>query len=125
MWDSDPKTLQSAIEAAIGPEAMEYDIRFRPMFGGIMSYAFGRPFASLSVAGIAVKLSSDDRARLIKEGGYPLRYKESDPPSKSYTIIPKSIVEEKGESLKEWLVLSMTHCKTLPVKKRKIKRTGK
>ena len=31
MWDSDPKELQSAIEEAIGPEAVEYEIRFRPM----------------------------------------------------------------------------------------------
>ena len=123
MWDADPKTLQKAIEEAIGPEAVEYEIRFRPMFGGIMAYAFGRPFASLSNAGIAVKLSTDDIARLIEEeGGYPLRYQPSDPPSKSYTIIPMSIVEAKGDSLKKWLVLSMNHCQTLPLKKKKKKK---
>ena len=120
MWDSDPKNLQSAIEEAIGPEAVEYEIRFRPMFGGIMAYAYGRPFASLSHAGIAVKLGQDDKCRLIeKEYGYPLRYKPSDPPSKSYTVVPKNMVEARGETLKKWLVLSMNYCKTLPLKKKK------
>ena len=120
MWDSDPKKLQSAIIEAIGPEAVEFEIRFRPMFGGIMAYARGRPFASLSIAGIAVKLSEGDRERLIEnEGGYPLRYKESDPPSKSYTVIPKSIVEAKDDPLKKWLTLSMEYCATLPLKKKK------
>lgn len=120
MWDAHPKELQKAIEAAIGPEAAEFEIRFRPMFGGTMAYAYSRPFASLSLAGIAVKLSVEDRSRLIeKENGYPLRYKPSDPPSKSYTVLPKDIVEAGGEPLKNWLVLSMNHCKTLPLKKKK------
>lgn len=124
MWDSDPKSLQKAIVEAIGPEAVEFEIRFRAMFGGIMAYAYGRPFASLSNAGIAVKLSGDDRSCLIeKEGGYPLRYKPSDPPSKSYTVIPKSIVEPGGEPLKNWLVLSMKHCQSLPLSKKKLRKS--
>ena len=89
-----------------------------------MAYAYGRPFASLSIAGIALKLSNDDRATLIeKEGGYPLRYKESDPPSKSYTVIPKSLVEADGEPLKTWLITSMNYCKTLPLKKKKTRKS--
>jgi len=119
MWDSDPKELQKAIVETIGPEALEYEMRFQAMFGGIMSYTYERPFASLSHAGIALKLNEHDRAALIEAGGYPLRYKESDPPSKSYTVIPKNLVEAKGEALKHWLVLSMTHVKTLPVRKKK------
>lgn len=119
MWDSDPKQLQKTIENVLGPEAVEYEIRFQPMFGGIMSYTFERPFASLSVAGIALKLSADDRERLIEEGGYPLRYKESDPPSKTYTVLPKALVEASSEPLKSWLITSMNHVKTLPMRKRK------
>ena len=91
-----------------------------------MAYAYGRPFASLSNAGIAVKLSGDERNRLIeKEDGYPLRYKPSDPPSKSYTVIPKSIVEAGGEPLKNWLTLSMNYCKTLPLSKKKPRKSSK
>ncbi len=120
MWDSDPKELQKAIIETIGPEAVEYEIRFRPMFGGILAYTFGRPFASLSHAGIALKLSADDRARLIEdEGGYPLRYKPDDPPSKNYTIVPKSMVKANEDRLKSWLVSSMVYCKALPLKKKK------
>ena len=124
MWDCDPSRLQKALEEAIGPEAVEFEIRFRAMFGGIMAYAYGRPFASLSNVGIAIKRSEDDRSCLIeKEDGYPLRYKPSDPPSKSYTVIPKSSVDAKGETLKKWLVLSMKHCKSLPLKKKKSRKS--
>ena len=122
MWDADAKDLQKTIEDTLGPEAGEYEIRFQSMFGGIMSYTFERPFASLSHAGIGLKLTPEDRERLIEGGGYGLRYKESDPPSKSYTIIPKDLVAAGGEPLKSWLISSMTHVKTLPVRKRKPKK---
>lgn len=120
MWDADPKELRQIIEEVIGPRAIENELRFRSMFGGIMAYAYGRPFASLSNAGIAVKLSAHDRQVFINEyGGYPLRYKPSDPPSKSYMVIPMAMVEKRGDGLEEWLIKSITHVKTLPLKKKK------
>ncbi len=100
MSDYVAKDLQKIIEDALGPEAVEYEIRFQAMFGGVLGYAFERPFASLYQAGIALKLSPEDRDRLIKAGGFPLRYEPDDPPSKSYTVIPKNIIDSGGEPLK-------------------------
>jgi len=117
MWDSDANEMQTVIEAALGPEAGAYDMHFRPMFGGIMAYTHGRPFASLSNAGIAVKLSTDQKVSLEKSGGYALRYQPDDPPSKSYMVIPLVIVEAGGKALTEWLKTSMNHCKSLTLKK--------
>jgi TfoX/Sxy family transcriptional regulator of competence genes len=122
MWDSDAKQLQSLIEAALGPVAAAYDMHYRPMFGGIMAYTCGRPFASLSNAGIAVKLPTDMAAKLEEAGGYGLRYKPEDPPSKSYKVIPLALVEARDDALANWLIASMDHCKSLPLKKRKPKK---
>jgi len=120
MWKSDAKDMQKAIELALGTKLIDYEINFRAMFGGIMAYTFGRPFASLSNAGIAVKLSAADRDRLIEtKGGYPLRYKPDDPPSKSYTVLPLSIVETNPDECEYWLTMSMQYCKSLPLKKKK------
>ncbi|MFC0502382.1 hypothetical protein [Asaia krungthepensis] len=39
------------------PELAAPDLSFRPMFGGIMGYAGGRVFASLSNIGLALKMN--------------------------------------------------------------------
>jgi len=119
MWNSDANKLQASMEAALGAEAAAYDMHYQPMFGGIIAYTSGRPFASLSNAGIAVKLAADGRLVLEKAGGYPLRYNPDDPPSKSYTVIPIAFVDAGGTPLAAWLKASMDHCKALPLKKRK------
>jgi hypothetical protein len=64
-----------------------------------------------------------DKEALLAVGGYGLRYKPEDPPSKSYTVIPKDIIEAGGLDLEAWLIKSMDHCLTLPLpKKRKNKK---
>jgi TfoX/Sxy family transcriptional regulator of competence genes len=123
MWDANPKELQQITEDVIGPRIIKYELRFRAMFGGILAYAYGRPFASLSNAGIAIKLIEQDKQALIDEhGGYPLRYEPSDPPSKSYVVIPMAMVEAKGEELEAWLLKSIIYVKTLPLSKKKPKK---
>ena len=84
-----------------------------------MSYANGRPFASLSNAGLAVKLSPVDRDRLMtKENAQPLRYDPDDPPSKSYTLVPDEW-HAAPEKLRAVLMQSIEYCATLPAKKKK------
>lgn len=119
MSDYEAKELQKIIENALGPEAVEYEIRFQAMFGGVLGYTLERPFTSLYQAGIALKLSPEDREVLIAAGGFPLAYQPGDPPSKSYTVLPKTIIDGGGDPLKEWLIKSMNHVKTLPVRKKK------
>lgn len=120
MWDYDAKKLQQLIEENPDPTISSENIRFRPMFGGILAYTHDRPLASLSNAGLALKLADADRDALIEQaGGYPLRYKPDDPPSKGYTVLPKDMIEERGERLNHWLNTSIQHCKILPLKKKK------
>lgn len=53
----------------------------------------GRPFASLSSVGLALKLPDADRAELLAmAGAAPLRYKPNAPPSRTYVLVPLSVL---------------------------------
>ncbi len=89
--------------------ALPFPLTCRPMFGGTMAYADGRPFASLSSAGLAVKLPAADQRRLLDEhGGRRLRYAPDQPGSKQYIVLPGRIVDDDA-SLAEWVRLSGQH----------------
>ena len=99
----DPKALQTTLERAAPPDL---ELAFRPMFGGIMSYAAGKVFASLSDIGLALKLSGEDRQVLLAVGGAkPLQYEPDQPPSKSYVVVPDSMLSDADE-LRTWVMRS-------------------
>lgn len=80
------------------------DVAFRPMFGGIMAYADGKPFASLSKVGLGLKLAGSERdAMLALPGAAPLRYAPDQPPSKSYVLIPEAMLSEP-DRLRTWVL---------------------
>jgi hypothetical protein len=62
----DPAKLKSIMIAASPPD-LELD--FRPMFGGIFAYAAGKPFASVSNVGLALKMTGADHAALTAAPG--------------------------------------------------------
>ncbi len=98
-----PKTLQATLEGAAPPDL---ELAFRPMFGGIMGYAGGKVFASLSDVGLALKLSGDDHAALLAlEGAKPLQYEPGTPPSKSYVVVPEAMLANP-EQLRDWIARS-------------------
>jgi TfoX/Sxy family transcriptional regulator of competence genes len=100
----DPKALQTVLETAAPPDL---ELAFRPMFGGIMGYAGGKVFASLSDVGLALKLAGADRdALLATPGAGPLRYEPDQPPSKSYVVVPEAMLSDP-ESLRAWIVTSV------------------
>ncbi len=80
-------------------------IHFRPMFGGVMAYANGKPFASLSNVGLAIKLDAAHYAALLQErGARPLQYEPSSPPSKQYVLVPDALLNDsERERLGVWL----------------------
>lgn len=101
--EHDPKQLQALMEAA-GPPDLE--LGFRPMFGGIMGYAAGRPFASLSNVGLALKMAGADHAALSEVPGVePLRYEPDDPPSRTYLLLPEAMLSDP-DSLRAWIARS-------------------
>jgi TfoX/Sxy family transcriptional regulator of competence genes len=73
------------------------------MFGGVMSYAGGKVFASLSDVGLALKLHGADREALLAlKGAKPLRYEPDAPASKSYVVIPDDLLTDR-DVLRGWI----------------------
>ena len=99
----DPKALQAILTKAAPPDL---ELSFRPMFGGIMGYANAKVFASLSDVGLALKLAGADCEALLAEpGARPLQYEPSQPPSKSYVVVPDAMLSDP-DALRRWIVRS-------------------
>jgi TfoX/Sxy family transcriptional regulator of competence genes len=96
----DPKRLREIMVDAAPPEV---ELAFRPMFGGIMAYAEGKPFASLSNVGMALKAKGPLFAELLAvPGAEPLRYEPNAPPSKSYVTVPEDMLDDR-DALRDWI----------------------
>ncbi|MDB5418390.1 MAG: hypothetical protein JWP50_1809 [Phenylobacterium sp.] len=110
----DPKSLQRVFETAAPPDM---ELRFKPMFGGIMAYADGKAFALLSGVGLALKLSGDDYTGLLAvPGARPLQYTPDMPPSKSYVLVSDALLDDR-DALRPWIVRGAANLK--PAKPRK------
>jgi TfoX/Sxy family transcriptional regulator of competence genes len=106
----DPKVLQAICLEAAPPDL---ELAFKPMFGGIMGYAEGKAFASLSDVGLALKLAgADHKALLAMPGSEPLRYAPDQPPSKSYVVAPEAMLSDRN-LLRTWIVRCV---ESLPLK---------
>jgi len=111
MADYDPANLQKILMI---PELAALDLSFRPMFGGIMGYAGGKVFASLSNIGLALKMNGKDREALLAlPGAQALRYEPQAAPSKTYVVIPEALHACPAE-LRLWVERSIA---ALPDKK--------
>jgi len=115
--EHDPKTLQAVLETASPPDL---ELAFRPMFGGIMGYAAGKVFASLSNVGLALKMTGADHSAFSALPGVePLRYEPDDPPSKSYLLVPDAMLSDPT-SLRSWIARSVAGLKpTTKIPRRK------
>lgn len=109
MTGTDPHALQSRLIEA----AADLDLSFRPMFGGIMGYSDGKPFASLSNIGLALKFGRADHATFAALGAQPLRYEPDSPPSKTYLVVPAAILDDTA-ALAHWAGLSANAAKPKP-----------
>jgi TfoX/Sxy family transcriptional regulator of competence genes len=90
------------------------------MFGGISVYADGRMCISLSDVGLALKLGEADRAELLKlKGAKPLQYEPDSPPSKSYVVVPGSMLTDRAE-LGRWIAISAAFVHAAPAKKPRV-----
>jgi len=95
-----PKALQALMQTAAPPDL---ELAFRPMFGGIMAYAEGKAFASLSNVGMAIKAKGPLFAEFLAvEGAAPLRYEPNAPPSKSYVTVPETMLADRA-TLRDWI----------------------
>jgi TfoX/Sxy family transcriptional regulator of competence genes len=112
----DPRHLQTLVEAAA---PADLDLAFRPMFGGIMGYADGKVFASLSDVGLAFKFAAADFAELSAlPGAKPLQYEPGQPVSKSYVVAPEAMLADP-DSLRGWIIRSVANLKPAAKRSRK------
>lgn len=110
------EVVRAHIEAAARASAT-LDLSFRPMFGGIMVYASGKPFASLSATAVSIKVAGADRDELLQLGAAPLQH-PGEQPSKQYVTLPKQIVDDEAH-LVAWLERSAERAPRPPQKKPK------
>ena len=111
----DPKLLQPILAGAAPPDL---NVTFRPMFGGLFAYADGKPFASLSDVGLALKFAGREREAIMAlPGAAALRYEPDQPASKSYVVIPETMLSEPDE-LRSWVIRSVSGLPAKHVRKR-------
>jgi TfoX/Sxy family transcriptional regulator of competence genes len=91
----------SAIARDAAPPDLE--LASRPLFGGLMFYAGGRPFALVWRGGLALKLTEPDRTEfLAMPGAAPWQYAAQRSPSKSYAAVPDAMLGDR-EALRSWM----------------------
>jgi TfoX/Sxy family transcriptional regulator of competence genes len=109
----DPKALQAVFADAAPPDL---ELVFKPMFGGILAYAYGKPLASLSDVGLAVKASGALNAELLATpGAVALRYQPDAPPSKTYVVAPDAMLQDR-DALRDWIVRAAAGLAATPAK---------
>jgi TfoX/Sxy family transcriptional regulator of competence genes len=112
----DPKALQAIFADAAPPDL---ELAFKPMFGGILAYAYGKPLASLSDVGLAVKAAGALNAEfLATPGAAALRYAPDAPPSKTYVVVPDAMLNDR-DALRAWIIKAVAGLATAPAKPRK------
>jgi TfoX/Sxy family transcriptional regulator of competence genes len=122
MAAADVQPLRAALEAAALPLDPPPELTFRPMFGGVMVYASGRPLAILADVGLALKLpAAEQGALLAEEGAKHLQYESGAPISKQYVIVPPGFVSEP-DLLRPWLARSLAYVQTLPLPKKRTRK---
>jgi TfoX/Sxy family transcriptional regulator of competence genes len=80
-----------------------HDLRFKPMFGGLMAYFGEKPIAWLSEQGMALKVPEPDQPALLAHAGAArFRHRPEAPPSRGYIMVPPSLSRDTPR-LAEWL----------------------
>lgn len=116
--------MQDQLSAAVETLNLDMALSFKAMFGGVLGYMDGRAFASLSNIGLALKLSAEDQAALLREpGAKRLRYEPDAPESKQYIVVPNA-VQASAEALGEWAARSRAFVQTLPAPKPRQKKSA-
>ena len=84
-----------------------HDLRFKPMFGGLMAYVDEKPCAWLTSDGLALKLAPADQPLLLQlEAASRLIAKPGAAPSRHYIVLPMSLSRDTVQ-LAGWLAKSV------------------
>ena len=113
MADAYLRELEQKLRQCMPASASKVPIEARHFFSGAAAYADGRIFMSLTPAGLALKLSAEDRAALAKLGAQPLQYFPKAPVKKDYLVLPDAIAAD-DDALAGWVEKSVAYVLTLP-----------
>ncbi|MEO5829116.1 MAG: hypothetical protein ABIQ36_00950 [Rhodanobacter sp.] len=95
--------LRGEIEDAAAHLGKRHDLRFKPMFGGLMAWLDEKPCAWLTPDGMALKLAPADQSVLLRLAGTSrLIAKPGASPSRHYIVLP-SVVSRDTVQLAGWL----------------------
>lgn len=109
--------MQDRLSRAAEAHALDRELTFKPMFGGVCAYVGGRVFASLSNVGLALKLPPEAQAELLlEEGAKRLQYEPDAPPSKQYVVVPPPMQTDPA-ALAVWLARSVEYVLAQPAPK--------
>ena len=101
------ETMRRELEDAAIHLGRRHDLRFNPMFGGLMAYIDEKPCAWLTLAGLALKLAPTDQLPLLLlEGATRLIARLGAAPSRHYILLPESLRRDTAQ-LAGWLAKSV------------------
>lgn len=100
------QALRRELEDAAIHLGKPHDLRFKPMFGGLMAYLDEQPCAWLTPAGLALKLAPSDQSVLLQCAGTArLIAKPGAAPSRHYIVLPAALSRDTVQ-LAGWLAKS-------------------
>ena len=103
------EAMRRELEDAAVHLGKPHDLRFKPMFGGLMAHFGEQPCAWLTVDGLAMKLApADQQARLQLDGAARLIAKPGAAPSRHYIIVPAAVCRDTAQ-FAGWLAKSAAH----------------
>jgi len=98
--------LRRELEDAATHLGRPHDLRFKPMFGGLMAWLDEQPCAWLTLGGLALKLAPADQLALLRiEGTARLIAKPGAAPSRHYIVLPAALSRDTVR-LAGWLAKS-------------------
>ncbi len=100
------RDLQDLLVATVPTPSGGAPITCEHFFSGAAAYVGGHIFASLTPAGLALKLPEVARGELRELGGSPLRYFPGGPVKKDYSVLPGDLADDTS-ALRPWIARSI------------------
>jgi hypothetical protein len=98
--------LRRELEDAATHLGRPHELRFKPMFGGLMAWLDEQPCAWLTPGGLALKVAPADQPALLRiEGTARLIAKPGAAPSRHYIVLPAALSRDTVQ-LAGWLARS-------------------
>lgn len=95
--------LSTIVNEVLSEDISKTNLQFKHFFTGAAVYANNKIFCTYTPSGIAVKIPSNERTKLIASNkGSELRYFANAPIKKDYIVLSKEIVEDRDE-LNYWI----------------------